>query len=607
MKKLAVIFIVLITFLSIACTKSPIFDASDSRPVTGAITMGFPSDFPVLQDTGGLGSGTTLTGFGGNLSLDQAGNRAAVTRNPVILLHGNGGSANSATWGWETFRNFLKAAGYNDSEIWAVSYLGENNSSADMSDPHRNNIEDVRRFIDAVIAYLGVTKVDIIGHSLGCGMARSYMLGLQTDGTWDNSKNRLDVVGTLVTLAGANYGLGPYSMSEFKTGSSWEINSHKYNGVTDDTPRGASSTAQMTSPVSNWKAATGLDNNTITYVAFTAVNDFVDQQNTDTGRLVGANLNKRYNLGSSTTGHEEIIKNQTVFNDLLPYLNTQQGQPLEEPPVVSINPNGGTFYEGQTVSVQISATNDPSSVEYRIDGGTWTAYSSAITVSNTCTIEAKAANQYGTSQVVSATFTKSQLPPYEQVTATATEHYNAGRIDVTGYTTYGMKYGYSTPFTLYRLEGETTWTDVEPSGGGTDPEPGEVPVVSISPNGGTFTDTQQVTISATNDPTSIQYRINSGTWTTYSGAFTISETSTIEAKASNSTGESQIVSTVFTKETTPPPSDVLTENATASGHYVAGRLNYSEYLAMGSKYGYMDTFNLYSTDNGQTWTDVAPN
>lgn len=606
MKKLITIIIVLVTFLSIACTKSPVFDSSSSAPVTGAITRGFPSDFPVLQDTGGSGSGTTLTGFGGNLSLDQAGNRAAVRRNPVILLHGNGGSADNVTWGWETFRNFLKAAGYNDSEIWAVSYLGADNSAADMSDPHRNNIDDVRRFIDAVIAYLGVTKVDIVGHSLGCGMARSYMLGLQSSGVYDNSKNRLDAVGTLVTLAGANYGLGPYSLSEFKTGSSWEVNSHKFNGVTDDTPRGATSTAQMQSPVSTWKKTTSLDDNTITYVALTAKGDFVDGQATDTGRLVGANLNKRYDLGGGLGGHEAIIKSQTVFNDILPYLNTQQGQPREEPPVVSVSPTGGTIYQGQTVNVQIVGTNEPTSIQYRIDGGTWTTYTSAIPVSDSCTIEAKASNQYGTSEIVTVTFTKSDLPPYEQATANATQHYSAGRLDVTGYTTYGAKYGYSTPFTLYRIEGQSTWTDEKP--GGDDPQqPGDVPVVSISPNGGTFTDSQQISISATNSPTSVQYRINGGAWTNYSAPFTVSATSTIEAKAANSAGESQVVSATFTKETAPPPPATLTENDTATGHYVAGRLNFSAYLAMGSKYGYINKFNLYSTDNGQTWTDVAPN
>ncbi|MFE2754754.1 alpha/beta hydrolase family esterase [Actinosynnema sp. NPDC059335] len=54
--------------------------------------------------------------------------------------------------------------------------------------------------------------------------------------------------------------------------------------------------------------------------------------------------------------------------------------------------------------------------------------------------------------------TTTSRPPYtEVVTATATAHYVAQRIDVTEYNTLGARYGYSTPFALYRCGAE--WTD----------------------------------------------------------------------------------------------------------------------------------------------------
>jgi hypothetical protein len=357
-----------------------------------------------------------------------------------------------------TLKGFLKAAGYNDSEIWAVSYLGATNAAADMSDPHRNNIADVRNFIDAVRTYLGVQKVDIIGHSLGVGMMRSYLLGLQQSGTWDNSQNRLDAVGTLVSLAGANYGLGTASLSEFKTGSTWEVNSHKYNGTVDDTPSGYPTTDQ----IGSYKGQTALDNSQITYVAFWAIGDFVDAQNSNTGRLVGANINKGYSLGASLTGHEQIIKDQGVFNDLLPYLNMHPNtpqQPVEEPPVVSISPATSTF--NGSVIVTVTATNSPTSVEVNTGTG-WATYSGPLTITDTTTVQARATNQYGTSTIASVTLTKSPVPAYDTASGTATEHYVAGRLDTAGYLAMGTKYGYVNAFNLYKAEGSSTWTDVQP-------------------------------------------------------------------------------------------------------------------------------------------------
>ncbi|ROP35134.1 extracellular catalytic domain type 1 short-chain-length polyhydroxyalkanoate depolymerase [Saccharothrix texasensis] len=56
------------------------------------------------------------------------------------------------------------------------------------------------------------------------------------------------------------------------------------------------------------------------------------------------------------------------------------------------------------------------------------------------------------------TTTTTVRPPYtEAITATATDHYVAQRIDVGEYTTLGARYGYTTPFALYRCGAD--WTD----------------------------------------------------------------------------------------------------------------------------------------------------
>src|SRR5215207_4936335 len=117
----------------------------------------FPRDFSA-----------TLTGFGGDARKNREEHRRAIKRTPVILVHGNAAHSAHPKWGMEIMRGFLKAAGYEDSEIWATDYLGENNTNTDLNDPHSNHIAKFRNFIDQVRDYLAVSKLDFIAHSLGC-------------------------------------------------------------------------------------------------------------------------------------------------------------------------------------------------------------------------------------------------------------------------------------------------------------------------------------------------------------------------------------------------------------------------------------------------------
>ncbi|GAA4446248.1 esterase/lipase family protein [Actinokineospora soli] len=63
-----------------------------------------------------------------------------------------------------------------------------------------------------------------------------------------------------------------------------------------------------------------------------------------------------------------------------------------------------------------------------------------------------------TSPTPTSATTTTTAPPYaEKVTATAVDHYLAKRVNETQYNTLGARYGYTTPFPLYRCG--TTWTD----------------------------------------------------------------------------------------------------------------------------------------------------
>ncbi len=183
---------------------------------------GFPADFPVIIDNGGLGKETFLTGNGGVLSQTREQHRQVVADSglrPIIHIHGSGGHAYKSGWSGKEFYDYLKSQyGYEDSHIWAVSYLGMDNSTTQRGcTTYARNVEDVRRFIDSVMEYLDVDKVDIIGHSLGAAMIRSYINGLvynderlNTETAFSETLYRSNKIGTAVLLAGLNRGGGTY-------------------------------------------------------------------------------------------------------------------------------------------------------------------------------------------------------------------------------------------------------------------------------------------------------------------------------------------------------------------------------------------------------------
>src|SRR4051794_37354887 len=87
----------------------------------------YPSDFPAPPDQGGPGAGQPVGGFGGNPAAVREDHREAVQRigkAPVLLVHGNGGAADTGRWDMLDLRRMLLGAGYTDELIWAPSYLG---------------------------------------------------------------------------------------------------------------------------------------------------------------------------------------------------------------------------------------------------------------------------------------------------------------------------------------------------------------------------------------------------------------------------------------------------------------------------------------------------
>ncbi len=96
--------------------------------------------------------------------------------------------------------------------------------------------------------------------------------------------------------------------------------------------------------------------------------------------------------------------------------------------------------------------------------------------------------------------------------------------------------------------------------------------------------------------------------TTINEAFTIvpgAHTATITVTVQGDDGENYVTEEIMDFDNLTPECTVTDEvTATATEHYVAGRLDVNGYLAMGTKYGYIDSFTLYLVDG--VWTDVNP-
>src|SRR5262249_898952 len=134
-------------------------------------------------------------GFGG-------GNCAAV-RTPVIFVHGNTVNATffakPSTSGAPSVYDTLKAAGYNDCELFGITYLSPNEQAAEPLNYHTGTkAARIRDFITAVMAYTGKSKVDILGHSMGVTVA---LHGITYGNLWANIDTFVNVAGGLKGLS----------------------------------------------------------------------------------------------------------------------------------------------------------------------------------------------------------------------------------------------------------------------------------------------------------------------------------------------------------------------------------------------------------------------
>ena len=162
----------------------------------GIVGSTLPPGFPVIEDTS---LQAPIIGFGAT---------GAVTRTPVILLHGNNDTpfptACNPYGAMHALAQYLADHGYSPSEVWGLGYQGdqcdliaEPTRRSRIAHTNAANVPDLRRFVRAVMAFTGTTQVDIVGHSLGVTVARE----------WIRQDEAQHVVRRLVAIDGPNHGI----------------------------------------------------------------------------------------------------------------------------------------------------------------------------------------------------------------------------------------------------------------------------------------------------------------------------------------------------------------------------------------------------------------
>ena len=183
----------LVPLALLTCLLSALPMAADAGPQVGTT---FPVDFPVIVDAS---LGAPVIGFG------AAGR---VQRTPVIFLHGNNDTPFATAcnpFGYiHNMAQFFADNGYALSELWGLGYQG-NQCDLIAQPTNRSggahstvaNVPDLRKFVAAVLTYTGAHQVDIVGHSLGVTLAR----------TWLRTDDAAHLVRRFVAIDGPNHGI----------------------------------------------------------------------------------------------------------------------------------------------------------------------------------------------------------------------------------------------------------------------------------------------------------------------------------------------------------------------------------------------------------------
>jgi len=200
-------------------------DAGEARPGDGGPTDagpgvptgGLTADFRQWLTAHGYDAATyarddlTEGSFGGRTTAGET-----LAHNPVVFVHGNSDKALGTMpaqdqTGWTASYEYFSQNGYSEAELYATTWGPADATQASAQYHSQAYVMQIRRFVEAVLAYTGASQVDIVAHSMGVTLARKVVLGgMATDentGTYNVGPPLTGSVDAFVGIAGANLGL----------------------------------------------------------------------------------------------------------------------------------------------------------------------------------------------------------------------------------------------------------------------------------------------------------------------------------------------------------------------------------------------------------------
>ncbi|RJG03914.1 lipase/acyltransferase domain-containing protein [Noviherbaspirillum sedimenti] len=177
----------------------------EAHALTCGTNNGYVCQGTQTQYAGSFSPGVGYGGFGGGA--------CTATKTPVIFIHGNGDNAisldmqpgNVSGYGTPARSVYaeLKAQGYNDCELFGVTYLSSSEQGSAQYNYHSSTKYSIlKTFIDKVKAYTGKTQVDIVAHSMGVSMA---LATLQYNNNWSSVRKFVNIGGGIRGLYSCYY------------------------------------------------------------------------------------------------------------------------------------------------------------------------------------------------------------------------------------------------------------------------------------------------------------------------------------------------------------------------------------------------------------------
>ncbi len=178
-----------------------------------SVSAQLTSDFQTWLNANGYSSYNF--NYSGNSYGGKSNSSDTVVNQPVIFIHGNSDAAlgsGTGFTGWTSSINYFLSQGYKTSELYATTWGDANPLFSAYQYHSKPNLEKIRAFIQAVKAYTGAAKVDIVTHSMGVTLTRKSILGgsgndAANGGSYNLGSPLTSGVDTFVGIAGANQGL----------------------------------------------------------------------------------------------------------------------------------------------------------------------------------------------------------------------------------------------------------------------------------------------------------------------------------------------------------------------------------------------------------------